>query len=154
MTGPATSYLDALKFSADQSTSAEDEFRSQIAGRIKELERQRSFAFRRLNLMKEIAGVVAGAESEEIAVAAASAVLRAKLGWASDSDARMAVVSGFAPVAQAMFASRAPAENADEQTPDVIKTLGEFESWYAVTHPNPFWVLFENYMPETPVVDF
>jgi hypothetical protein len=154
MMGPAASYLDALKLSADQSATAEDEFRSQIAGRIKELERQRSFAFRRLNLMKEIAGVVAGAEREEIAVAAATAVLRAKLGWASDSDARMAVVSGFAPVAQAMFASLAPAESADEETPDVIKTLGEFESWYAATHPNPFWVLFENYMPETPVVDF
>lgn len=152
--GTATSYLDALKLSADQSATAEDEFRSQIAGRIKELERQRSFAFRRLNLMKEMAGVVAGAESEEIAVAAATAVLRAKLGWASDSDARMAVVSGFALVAQAMFASLAPAESADEETPDVIKTLGEFESWYAATHPNPFWVLFENYMPETPVVDF
>jgi hypothetical protein len=154
MMGPATSYLDALKLSADQSALAEDEFRSQIAGRIKELERQRSFAFRRLNLMKEIAGVVAGAESEEIAVAAASAVLRAKLGWVSDSDARMAVVSGFAPVAQAMFAGRAPVESADEETPDVIKTLGEFESWYAATHTNPFWLLFENYMPETPVVDF
>ena len=32
--------------------------------------------------MKEVAGVIAGAESEEIAVAAATAVLRAKLGWA------------------------------------------------------------------------
>jgi hypothetical protein len=154
MMGPTAAYLDTLQLAAERSTAAEHEFRNQIAGRIKELERQRSFAFRRLNLMKEIAGVVASAESEEIAVAAATAVLRAKLGWASDSDARMAVVSGFAPVAQAMFASFAPAESADEEMPDVIKTLGEFESWYAATHPNPFWVLFENYMPETPVVDF
>jgi hypothetical protein len=154
MMGPAAAYLDTLQLAAERSTAAEDEFRNQIAGRIKELERQRSFAFRRLNLMKEIAVVVAGAESEEIAVAAATAVLRAKLGWASDSDARMAVVSGFAPVAQAMFASLAPAESADEEMPDVIETLGKFESWYAATHPNPFWVLFEIYMPETPVVDF
>lgn len=152
--GPAASYLDALKLSADRSAIAENEFRSQITGRIKELERQRSFAFRRLNLMKEVSGVIASAESEEIAVAAATAVLRAKLGWASDSEARMAVLSGFVPVAQAMFASLAPAESADEEIPNVIKTLGEFESWYEVTHPNPFWVLFENYMPETPVVDF
>jgi hypothetical protein len=151
---PAESYLDALKLAADQSSVAENEFRSQLATRIKELERQRSFAFRRLNLMKEVSGVVAGAESEEIAVAVATAVLRAKLGWASDSEARMAVVSSFAPVAQAMFASLAPAESEDEPRPDVLKTLSEFESWYAETHPNPFWVLFENYMPETPVVDF
>jgi hypothetical protein len=154
MMGPAQSYLDTLKLAADHSSVAENEFRSQLATRIKELEKQRSFAFRRLNLMKEVSSVIAGAESEEIAVAGATAVLRAKLGWASDSEARMAVVSGFAPVAQAMFASLAPAESDDEPRPDVLKSLAEFETWYASTHPNPFWVLFENYMPETPVVDF
>jgi hypothetical protein len=154
MMGPVSSYLDTLRLAADNSSVAENEFRSQLATRIKELEKQRSFAFRRLNLMKEVASVVAGAESEEIAVAVATAVLRAKLGWADDSDARMAVVSSFAPVAQAMFASLAPAESADEPRPDVLKTLAGFEAWYAETHPSPFWVLFENYMPETPVVDF
>lgn len=152
--GPAASYLDALKLAADESAVAESEFRSQIAARIKELEKQRAFAFRRLNLMKEVSGVIAGAESEEIAVAVATAVLRAKLGWADDSEARMAVVSSFAPVAQAMFASLAPTESEDEEKPDVIGALKEFEAWYAETHPKPFWVLFENYMPETPVVDF
>lgn len=151
---PAASYLDTLKLAADQSAVAENEFRNQLAARIKELEKQRAFAFRRLNLMKEVSGVIAGAESEEIAVAVATAVLRAKLGWANDSEARMAVVSSFAPVAQAMFAGLAPVESEDEEKPDVIRTLAEFEAWYAETHPNPFWVLFENYMPETPVVDF
>jgi hypothetical protein len=154
MMGPSESYLDALKLAADRSSMAENEFRSQLAARIKELEKQRSFAFRRLNLMKEVSSVIAGAESEEIAVAVATAVLRAKLGWADDSEARMAVVSSFAPVAQAMFASLAPAESEDEPRPDVLQTLAGFEAWYAETHPNPFWVLFENYMPETPVVDF
>jgi hypothetical protein len=154
MMGPAASYLDALKLAADNSSVAENEFRSQLAARIKDLEKQRAFAFRRLNLMKEVSSVIASAESEEIAVAVATAVLRAKLGWASDSEARMAVVSSFAPVAQAMFASLAPVESDDEEKPDVIKALGEFEAWYQETHPNPFWVLFENYMPETPVVDF
>jgi hypothetical protein len=154
MMSPAASYLDALKLAADQSAVAETEFRSQIAARIKELEKQRAFAFRRLNLMKEVSGVVAGAESEEIAVAVATAVLRAKLGWADDSEARMTVVSSFAAVAQAMFASLAPTESEDEEKPDVVKALKEFEAWYAETHQNPFWVLFENYMPETPVVDF
>src|SRR5262245_44774553 len=136
MMGPTAAYLDALKLAAERSSVAEDEFRSQIAGRIKELERQRAFSFRRLNLMKEIAGVIADAESEEIAVADAAAVLRAKLGWASDSEARIEVVSAFAPVAQAMFASLAPTESADEERPDVIKELSKFESWYAATHPN------------------
>src|ERR1700709_2310389 len=132
---PAESYLDVLKLAADNSSVAENEFRSQLAARIKELEKQRSFTFRRLNLMKEVSSVIAGAESEEIAV------LRAKLGWASDSEARMAVVSSFASVAQAMFASLAPAESEDEPRPDVLEPLAEFETWYAQTHPNPFGAL-------------
>ena len=46
--GPAASCLDALTLSADQCAIAENEFRSQIAARIKRLnfdiEKERSFA--------------------------------------------------------------------------------------------------------------
>jgi hypothetical protein len=44
---------------------------------------------------------------------------------------------------------------------DVLKTAAEeaeaaegFETWYAATHPAAFWALFEQYIPETPRVDF
>ena len=72
--GPAESYLDVLKLGADNSSVAENQFRNQLAVRIKELEKQRSFAFRRLNLKKEVSGVIAGAESEEIAAEAIEAI--------------------------------------------------------------------------------
>ncbi|MDB5655330.1 MAG: hypothetical protein JWQ94_2943 [Tardiphaga sp.] len=147
------SYLDALRLAAERSAIAEHEFRSQITARIKQLELERSFAYRRFNLVNEVSGAVASAESEEIAVAVAAAVLRAKLGWASDSEARIAVTSGFAPVAQAMFASLAAEGDAAPKS-DVIAALAQFEAWYLETHPGPFWGLFDNYIPETPVVDF
>jgi hypothetical protein len=157
---PTPSFLDNLKLAADAATVAEEKFRREIASRTKALETERAFAFRRLNTMRAIAEVVAGAEAEEIAVAAATAVLRAKLGWGTDSEARDLVISRFVPVAQAMFASPSPqiaAPAGDEPPPappDVIGTLAEFERWYDETHSGPFWVLFENYMTETPVVDF
>jgi hypothetical protein len=157
---PTPSFLDELKLAADRTATAEDEIRREAAQRIKALEVERAFAFRRLNLMRAIAEVVAGAEGEEIAVAAATAVLRAKLGWSSDSEARDEVVTRFAPVAQSMFASLSPenaaatSSNEDAQQPDVIAALTDFEQWYAGSHTGPFWALFENYMPETPVVDF
>jgi hypothetical protein len=156
---PAPSFLDVLKDAADQAIAAENDFRKEIAERTKALENERAFAFRRLNLMRGIAEVVAGAESEEIAVAVATAVLRAKVGWSSDSEARDVVISRFAPVAQAIFASllpdkAAPADGEEAPDTDVIKALAEFEAWYAETHPNSLWILFENYMQETPVVDF
>ena len=151
---PTPSFLDELKLATDRTATAEADFRREIAERIKALENERAFAFRRLNLMRAIAEVVAGAEGEEIAVAAATAVLRAKLGWSTDSEARDTVISRFAPVAQAMFASLAPSDDEDAPKPDVIASLADFERWYAENYPAPFWILFENYMQETPVVDF
>jgi hypothetical protein len=151
---PGPSFLDDLKRATERAAAAENDFRREIAQRIKAIENERAFAFRRYNLMRAIADVVASAESEEIAVAGATALLRAKLGWPSDSEARSAVLSRFAPVVQAMFASLAPSDDEDAPTPDVIGALSEFERWYGETHPNPFWILFENYLPETPVVDF
>jgi hypothetical protein len=155
---PTPSFLDDLKLAADRATAAEEEFRREFAKRTKALELERAFAFRRLNLMRAIAEVVATAEGEEIAVAAATAILRTKLGWVEDSEVRDLVISQFAPVAQAMFASLspdiAPSEKESGPKPDVMATLAAFEHWYAETHPNAFWVLFEHYLPETPRVDF
>jgi len=153
------SFLDELKRAADKTATAEDEIRREAARRIKVLEVERAYAFRRLNLMRAIAEVVAGAEGEEIAVAAATAVLRAKLGWSSDSEARDEVITRFAPVAQAMYASLSPEIETPPgreaaPKPDVLGALAAFERWYAEIHPVAFWVLFENYMPETPLVDF
>jgi hypothetical protein len=150
----ASSFLDVLKLAAEQASAEENKLRSEIAERTRALESERAFAFRKFNLMRAIADVVSGAESEEMAVAGATAVLRTKLGWSSDSEARDAVLVRFVPVARAIFASAVPSEDEDAPAPDVIETLVEFERWYRDTHPNPFWKLFETYMPETPVVDF
>ena len=151
MTG--TSFLDALKQAATEAETAEAAFRREIAARIKALEQERAFAFRRLNFMRAVASVIATVESEEIAIANALAVLREKLGWGTDSEARSAVLTRFATVAQAAFASLAPPE-AEAEEADVGKALAEFEAWYTQNHPTPFWVLFEQHVAEFPVVDF
>jgi hypothetical protein len=147
------SYLDDLKHAAERASVAEDSLRREIAQRVKAAEQERAIAFRRLNLMRAIAETIASAESEEIAVAGAGAALRARLGWNQPNDMRDAIITQFAAVAQAMFADLAPPQ-AEQDQPDVLGSLAEFERWYAQNYPTPFWTLFENYMPETPVVDF
>ena len=102
---PASSFLDALKLAAEQAEQAEDKFRREVAERVKLLDRERAFAHRRLNFMRAIADAIAGAESEEIAVAAAAGVMQVKLGWSDDSEARTEVLSQFTPVAREIFAS-------------------------------------------------
>ena len=60
--------------------------------------------------MRAIAGVIASAQDEDQAVAAARATLRANLGWEDDNETRAETLGCFAPVARAAFASLAPPE--------------------------------------------
>src|SRR5262245_30533272 len=148
-----TSFLEALTQAAHEAEQAEVTFRREIATRAKALEQERAFAHRRLNVMRAIAAVIATAETEEDAITQALATVREKIGWASDSEARTETLMQFAPVARAAFLSLTPPE-AEAEEVDVGKALVAFEAWYAATHPQPFWMLFETYMPETPRVDF
>jgi hypothetical protein len=165
-------FLDALKAAAEEAEKTEGAFRREMAQRIAVLERERAFAFRRLNLMRAVADAVAGAESDEIAaeiraaegevaaealmeiaVACAQGALSDKLGWSSLDPARMAVLKQFDPVARSVFWSlRQP--DAPGTVNDVQGALAAFETWYAGSHEVPFWALFDHYIPETPRVDF
>ncbi|HET6157049.1 MAG TPA: hypothetical protein VFE34_01780 [Dongiaceae bacterium] len=148
---PVAPFLDTLEAAANQAASTETEFRRHAAQRIAQLERDRSFAFRRLSIMRAVSDAVSRAESKELAVAGAVAILRSKLGWSNDSEARSAVLTEFARVAESMFAGQQPEE---APAADVLDLLAAFERWYDETHPAPFWTLFEQPMPETPLVDF
>jgi hypothetical protein len=150
MTQPA--FIDVLAVAADSSSAAETEYRREAAERIKVLAQERAFAFRRLNLMRDMARAVTGAEDEDAAVACALAALRSRLGWVGDSEVHSAILSRFRPVAEALFASLRP--DGEPPTSDIGAALAEFESWYADNHAAPFWTLFERYMAETPLVDF
>jgi hypothetical protein len=152
LSSAASAYLVSLQAAAEDAAAAEKDFRREAAERIKALEQERAFAFRRLNVLRLVSDAAAGAESEEIGIAAGLAVLRTRLGWSSDSDARSAVLSRFAPVVRAMLGG--PAGHADEASAGIAEALAAFESWYVATYSIPFWSLFEHEMAETPVVDF
>jgi len=147
------SFLDGLEAETRHASAAEEAFRRQIVARTRELEQQRAFSFRRLNLMRAVTEAVTAADAAESASASAAAVLRGRLGWVSESEARAEVLARFEPVTRAVFAAGGE-RDVDGPPPDIRGALAEFESWYAATHPVPFWTLFENVMPETPVVDF
>ena len=147
------SILDTLEVAARNAGATETAFRREAAERIKVLERERSHAFRRVNLLRPVAEAVTRAQSEEMAVAASQAILRAKLGWSSDSEARSAVLTRFAVVVQDMFANlHTPSEKS--QLADILAQLDAFEAWYEEVHRTSFWSLFEQPMQETPLVDF
>ncbi|MFG1244203.1 hypothetical protein V5F31_17645 [Xanthobacter sp. V7C-4] len=135
--------LDAAKHAADV---AETDFRREAALRIEQLAAARAHAWRRADLMAALVAAVDTTEDAEMAVAAGQALLRTRLGWTSDSDARTEVLDRFAAVALAL--SEADAGGAPETA------LAAFEDWYLQTRQSPFWYLFEHYLSDTPLVDF
>ena len=145
---PATFLLE-LMTAAEAAKAAETSFRHEAARQIAALEQDRAIAFRRLNLMQVIADAIGPAESEDVAVASAFAALRTRLGWDADSEARMEVFSHFGPVALAMFR-----DSSEGQSASIHAALGDFEHWYSETRGSSFWALFDQQMPDTPIVDF
>lgn len=144
-------FLTSLEAAAGHAETAEHAFRREAAQRIAALEQARAVAYRRLNLMRALAEAMTGADTAESAVAISFAVLRGKLGWHEDSEARGEVLEKFAPVAQALFRALT---GEDEPEPPPAVALADFESWYVENRHGPFWTLFDTYMPETPRVDF
>ena len=158
-----TTYLERLQQEADKAQSAETAYRREAATRIAVLERERAFAFRRMNLMRSVAEAAkpqmeddsdpAERSGEEIAVARTLALLRVRLGWSSDSETRDATLAHFAPVVIALYRASGDAEMPDE-TSGIDDALGRFEAWYEEAHGVSFWMLFDNPMQDTPRVDF
>ena len=181
-------WLDELGGAAEGAAAAEKSYRDDFARRVAELAETRAVAFRRANLMRAIAEAVARQDDVQAAVAHGLAVLRTRLGWSSDSEARAEILSRFAPVCEAAYGAaadqppphaevladgeprstqpvgasfEAPLRGApqDEERGSVRRAdpghaLEAFETWYVSAKGTPFWKLFENVMPETPLVDF
>lgn len=145
-------FITALESAANEAGAAETAYRREAAERIRQLERARSHAFRRVSLLRPIVEAVAKAENEAMAVASGLAVLRVKLGWSSDSEARTAILDSFTPLIQGVFADQNP--EPEQPAPDVPALLSAFEAWYEEKYRKPFWDLMDQPMPETPLVDF
>lgn len=145
-------FLDDLKLAAEEAGSAEQSFRREAGERIAKLERERAFAFRRLNLMRSIAERITTAESGELAIASGLEALSDMLGWTGESETRTAILAKFEPVIEAAHRSIVSSDGAESC--DLAAVLAEFETWYAETYGTPFWLLFDHEMPETPRVDF
>jgi hypothetical protein len=150
-----TPLLDTLKAAAEQAGQTEAAYRRETVQRIAALERERTFAFRRLNLMRAVVASVASVETEEEAVAQAATALCAEVGWDGGSEARTVVLDQFAVVTKAIFADLdCDADLSPGDAAAVLAALASFEAWYGATHTGPFWALFDQYVPQTSVVDF
>lgn len=159
---PFIAHLENAAVTAHQ---AEMTFRDSISAEIARLERERQFAFRRVELAKTMLRAAARGEDFDAAIAAQFAALRAELGWHGDNDDRRAVLEAWRPVAAAVAASigktaaaaagsgeAAAASDVDHAA--VAGAMTGFEAWYEAKFGRPFLAFLDVEIPEMPVVEF
>ena len=153
MTRPPALF-STLEAAASAADAEERSFRREAAARIEALERARTFAFRRLNVLRAMAEAASRASDSAASIAAQLGLIRDRLGWAgAEGETPRAVLDQLASLAACVDAGvRAGA--AANMAEDLSAELARFESWYAERFVNEFWALFDRYSPETPVVDF
>jgi len=143
--------LAKFEATAAAAKEAEAALHKQMAQEIARAERERAFAYRKLNLLRAVIDAVAAAEDEETAATAGITALRAELGWEKGDET--CDLTRFSPVVRAIFLSLAtPGAEGNHET-EVTAALANFEAWYLGTFKRHFWVLFDREIEETPVVE-
>lgn len=144
-------FVEALQAATLETQRAEQAVREEFARRIAALAEERAFAFRRLNLVTALQETVARADDEDMAAIYGLAFLRHRLGWAEDEGVRAEIGERFAPFCRALHAC---GRETPDPAADPAAELASFEAWYIERVGTPFWIVFENPMPETPLVDY
>lgn len=152
-------FLDELEALAGSAQRAELDLRRDVAAEIALHERERQFAFRRLDLARTMVRAAQGAEGESAAIGAQLAALRAEFGWHGDSAERRGILEAWRRVARAVARSLGVeredgAEDAGEPEETVRDAMLAFESWYRQTLGSEFLALLDHEIPEMPVVEF
>jgi hypothetical protein len=139
--------------------------RATVDAQIKAAETNRAFAWRRLNALSDMARIAALEPEREIAVERQLVALFREIGWIEDglselSDSARPLIAALRPIAEALHAQAhpAPVEDRGQAAPapvvDPIAAFRTFEAWYESERGQPFLMVFERYVPPTPLVEF
>ena len=162
---PASDILIArLQADCTAAEAAERAVRADIEARIKNAETARAFAWRRLNMLSDMARIAAAEADREAAVERQLVALFREIGWVESglgelSESAQPLVDRLRPIAEALHAqAHPPAADGDnaapDPAPDPLMEFRAFEAWYETDRGHPFLQTFERYVPPTPLVEF
>ncbi|MGA7327123.1 MAG: hypothetical protein WBX25_22220 [Rhodomicrobium sp.] len=152
MSDAVAALVAELENAARDAQQAEAALRKQMAREIERLERQRAFAFRRTAFVHLLASRAASCETENEAHAAQREALAEELGWHAPSEAHEAIFGEMKPLGRCIW-QRVRGMELEPDTA-LATELDKFEAWFEEKHGSPFYSLFEQYVPEAPLVDF
>lgn len=147
-----TAFLDRLEQDAHAASRAEESFRREVAERMRALEQERAFGFRRYNLMRSVGVAVAAGENEDDALAKGRTAFLDELQMSADSEANEETLRRFEPVLRACW-SACQAEGEAADTTAIASALAAFETWFGSARSGPFLALMEREVVELPLVE-
>jgi hypothetical protein len=162
MPSTADTLIARLQADCTAAEAAERAVRAEVEAQLREAERVRAFAWRRLSALGDMARLAALEPDREIAVERQLVALFRDIGWIDDSldelgDGTRPLLDWLRPIAEALHAGAHPVEDAadgEAAIADPIAAFRAFEAWYEADRGQPFLQVFERYMPPTPVVEF
>ena len=156
-----SAFLDDFERSAHEASVNEENYRREIAVRLKELANERAFGFRRLNLMRTVVAAIQDCETEDDAVVRGSAAFLREVGWSAENESLQESLERFQPVIRACWQMKQAGtgdEASDDAKPeekpaDIGKQLSEFENWFGKARNGPFLSVLEREIVELPLVE-
>jgi hypothetical protein len=165
MPSAADTLIARLQADCTAAEAAERAVRASVEAKLKEAERDRAFAWRRLSALGDMARIAALEPDRAIAVERQLVALFRDIGWIEASldelgEGARPLLDWLRPIAEALHAEAHPVEADGEgkteppPVADPIAAFRAFEAWYEAERGQPFLQVFERYMPPTPLVEF
>jgi len=163
MPSAADMLIARLQADCTAAETAERVVRATVEAQLKEAERARAFAWRRLGALSDMARIAALEPDRAVAVDRQLAALFRDIGWIENGieelgEANRPLLDWLRPIAEALHASAHPApKDAAAEPPaiaDPIAAFRAFEAWYEAERGQPFLQVFERWVPPTPLVEF
>jgi hypothetical protein len=154
MNGTLSGLVGSLQAAAQAAEENEKRFRASLRPRLEALERERVFAFRRLNLVVDMARKAARQDAFDTAAAAVIAFVAAEFALERGRDRHETILSRLSSVAEAVALTTHPAPDEDAVVPDVAAALATFEAWYRTETGAYFLARADIAVPETPLTDW
>ena len=168
MSSATESLIARLQADCTAAEAAERAVRAEVDSRLKTAEVARTFAWRRLSALSDMARVAALEPDRELSIERQLVALFREIGWIENGLAELGegarpLIDWLRPIAEALHAQAYPvlvaadgqaSAGAEPILADPIAAFRAFEAWYEAERGQPFLLVFERYMPPTPVVEF
>ncbi len=151
-------FLDQLRSTAEEKERQESEYRRESRRRLESLEVERTRAYRRYNLLKDMAGAAAEHAERPAGIEAQLAVAVAEAGWSEARTGYAELRKRLGAVAVLIYERVHPAVTTGTSMSaagDVPGAFAAFEAWYREQFGQDFLDLLGRPAPTfQPLVDF